>query len=273
MLWSGVSRERARTSRSRGRVRGSRAPVQGCGPRCSGSCASCDPVGSSLRTSLLSELEALTAYSVTWKEKATPAGRSWWVLGRSGLRTRGTGSGSWPTAAATPYGNNRGGGAGRVGPIRPSLEGMARDLWATPDWKTGIRPSPTFKNGSLTLYGQVGLGRKAGPLAPESPSTSGRSRGWPTAQARDAANRSPDPMRVGDPKRHGGYNLDDWVAKEEWGQRTKGRGVLNSRWVAQLMGYPSDWLDVGTESLSKLWGTPSSRRSSRSSGGQSRRRS
>ena len=36
----------------------------------------------------------------------------------------------WPTASATPYGNNRGGGAGRVGPVRPSLEGAAR-LWPT----------------------------------------------------------------------------------------------------------------------------------------------
>lgn len=50
------------------------------------------------------------------------------------------------------------------------------------------------------------------------------------------------------------------------------RGVLNSRWVAQLMGYPSDWLDVPTESLSKLWATPSSRRLSRPLGGRSSKR-
>lgn len=60
----------------------------------------------------------------------------------------------WPTATALEYGSNRGGSAGRVGPIRLSLP------------------------------------------APESRSTSGRS-----------------------------------------------RARLNHRWVAQLMGYPSDWLD------------------------------
>jgi hypothetical protein len=38
---------------------------------------------------------------------------------------------------------------------------------------------------------------------------------WPTPQARDGDpnGRSADPTRVGDPARHGGYNLDDWAAK------------------------------------------------------------
>jgi hypothetical protein len=46
-----------------------------------------------------------------------------------------------PTPAAAPYGNNQGGGMGRVGPVRYSLESMARrNLWPTPtarDWKDG----------------------------------------------------------------------------------------------------------------------------------------
>jgi hypothetical protein len=36
---------------------------------------------------------------------------------------------------------------------------------------------------------------------------------WPTPQARDGDSRGSDPSRVGDPARHGGYNLDDWAAK------------------------------------------------------------
>jgi len=32
----------------------------------------------------------------------------------------------WPTPSATPYGSNRGGGAGRVGPVRHSLQALAR---------------------------------------------------------------------------------------------------------------------------------------------------
>ena len=39
--------------------------------------------------------------------------------------------GLWPTPAATPYGTNQGGSAGRVGPIRESLDTMARH-WPTP---------------------------------------------------------------------------------------------------------------------------------------------
>ena len=38
------------------------------------------------------------------------------------------------------------------------------------------------------------------------------------------------------------------------------RGSLNSRWVAQLMGYPSGWLDLPTETLSWLAATASCRR-------------
>ena len=45
---------------------------------------------------------------------------------------------------------------------------------------------------------------------------------------------------------------------------------LNSRWVAQLMGFPSDWCDVPTERLCALWATRSSRRSSRRSAGDPR---
>jgi len=36
---------------------------------------------------------------------------------------------------------------------------------------------------------------------------------WPTPQAHDASNRKGQAKRVGDPARHGGWNLEDWVAK------------------------------------------------------------
>ena len=46
-----------------------------------------------------------------------------------------------PTPAATAYGTNQGGAAGRTGPVRPSLETMARkNMWPTPqawDYKSG----------------------------------------------------------------------------------------------------------------------------------------
>jgi hypothetical protein len=46
---------------------------------------------------LLLGLGGLTPFCPAWKNSGTPAGRSWWVLGRSGLRTSETESGWWPT--------------------------------------------------------------------------------------------------------------------------------------------------------------------------------
>jgi DNA (cytosine-5)-methyltransferase 1 len=43
------------------------------------------------------------------------------------------------------------------------------------------------------------------------------------------------------------------------------RGSLNSRWVAQLMGYPPDWCELPTDTLSALTVTRSSPKSSSSS--------
>lgn len=63
------------------------APGQGCGSKCSESCAKCGPLGSLLKTSLALELTALTGCCVTWSAQATPAGRSWWVLMTSDSHT------------------------------------------------------------------------------------------------------------------------------------------------------------------------------------------
>jgi len=151
---------------------------------------------------------------------------------------------NWPTASAVSYGNNRGGGAGRVGPVRPSLEGLVRGL-----------------------------------PAPESPSTSGKSRDWPTATQLDhVEKRTTQGRGVKNPTLLGavaGFNPRDVERTQKYcshdltGIPTQKRGTLNSRWVAQLMGYPSDWLDVPTERLSRLWATRSSRKSSQRSGKQS----
>lgn len=51
-------------------------------------------VGSLLRTALISELGALTPSSLHWKHSATPAGRSWYVLGTSEPTTKGRDAGS-----------------------------------------------------------------------------------------------------------------------------------------------------------------------------------
>jgi hypothetical protein len=56
--------------------------------------------------------------------------------------TGGTASGLLPTPSAVSYGSNRGGSAGRTGPVRPSLQTMAaKNLW--PSSEREMLPTPT----------------------------------------------------------------------------------------------------------------------------------
>jgi hypothetical protein len=64
----------------------------------------------------------------------------------------------WPTPTL-PYGTNQGGAAGRVGPVRPSLEGLARQ-WSTPraspNENRNTKPAPSHGNGhGRTLAGDA----------------------------------------------------------------------------------------------------------------------
>lgn len=232
-LWPGASR--AKTCRSPAEAPASRAPARACGPRCFGSCANCDPLGSSLRTFLLSAFEARTRSSLTWKIRATPSGRPWWALGRSGRRTGATGSGFWPTATATRYGsgNNGNPGDGRTEYATkraPSLETCAKLDWSTAsarDWKDTAGMSPIRPDGKGHRLDQ--LPRQV--FAEES--------GRPGAASLSTSGRPPASL------------------------------ILNWRWVAQLMGFPRGWCDVGTAQVLRLsetaWSPRSSRRSARRS--------
>lgn len=91
----------AKTSALRGKGRASKASGRDSGPKWPASFGKYDLAGYWLKMYLLCEAEGPTGCSLIWKRQATPLGRLWWVLGRSGRRTNGTGCGSWPTAAAT----------------------------------------------------------------------------------------------------------------------------------------------------------------------------
>lgn len=287
---------------------------RGFGSRRPGLWASLDPVGACLRTSVLSELEGLTGCVLTWRVRDTPSGRCWWVLGRSEPRTDESESGSWPTVKAQepgwtldgattedgqPPNQNRrvvkGGvvrtwglkqaiqsqrsawptatamdsiGSGAAGYSTESgrhpgttLTDAANGLWARPqarDWRMdGWAPSQHERN-SPNVMAQV----CAGLLDQGSHSTSGKSRDWPTARA------------GGDTLVGGTGNLAQ-LDGTELARGLGNRGSLNSRWVAQLMGYPPDWCDLPDEeieNLSKPMGTRSCRSSSRRSAGRSSRR-
>jgi len=121
----------AKTSVAQAKERASRAAARVYGERCLGLSAKSDPVGYSLRMFLRSSCEALTGYSLRWKESATPSGHWWLALGRSARRTKGTECGSsesWPTVHGNqgnngPSGTELGNAVNSAGPTN----------WATPD--------------------------------------------------------------------------------------------------------------------------------------------
>ena len=89
----------APVSRSAVPARGRAKPTSATsGPRCSGSSASV-ALQSSLESRLRPRLDTVGSmeYSQTWREKATPAGRSYWAHTASARRTSGSGATGWPS--------------------------------------------------------------------------------------------------------------------------------------------------------------------------------
>lgn len=80
---------------------GERAPCSLKSSEYSKSAEMIDQTGLSLRMYLISVCEGLIQSSLYWKNKGTPAGRPWWVLGQSKPRIKGTESGLLPTPNAS----------------------------------------------------------------------------------------------------------------------------------------------------------------------------
>ena len=114
--------------------KGSRRRIAGgSGPPSRTSFASYDPATSSWRTSRVSLDGEWETYSETWPPSGTTRNGTAYRRPSSVPPIYATGSGLLPIPSAVSYGTNQGGGMGRVGPVRPSLETMARyDLWPTP---------------------------------------------------------------------------------------------------------------------------------------------
>jgi hypothetical protein len=222
-----------------------------------------------------------------------------------------------PTPSAVSYGSNQGGGMGRVGPVRYSLDSMARkglmssvaaypvrtsalperaralrasaaaygqsspELLARYDRATSSwRTSQLCLDGELSVFSETwprsglmrnGTAYQLPPLVRLTDATGFGS--WPTPTADDADNVTrksgqyqsltrtvkmwPTPHSsmstgVGTQGRDGGQNLQTAIG-----------GSLNPTWVEWLMGFPLGWTDLGR------WAMPSSRKSRKSSGGQS----
>ena len=246
------------------------------GSGCDDSLQLFDLLGSSLRTSLLSELAALTKCSARWKRSVTPAGRSWGVLMTSARRTGASGCSSWPTA----HGMDNGGNPRRNGPTGNELGRAVTRDWFTPqgrDWKDsgptqgnrksvnlGVQAARDWQTPNAMAGGSVSRGGKrigekllAGQADQESRSTSGKPRDWSTPQAFDA-NEVPNGNAAERRTKGGCRNLGQEIG-----------GSLNPAWVSQLMGFFDGWTDLPAETLLELWATQSSGKSRTSLGAPS----
>jgi len=139
-----------------------------------------------------------------------------------------------PTPAASSYGNNQGGGAGRVGPVRPSLESMA---------KQGLLPTPTVGDAKSS-----GSRQKKGSKAKPGVSLTDVVVHRRTINEKHG-DRLPTPSTrdyKGSPGKgtKGGRSLP-----RSLGQTTRS---LNPRFVTWMMGFPLPWFDsaISTESKS-----------------------
>jgi hypothetical protein len=130
----------AKISPSPERARALRASAAGYGRSTPELLARYDRATSSWRTSQLCLDGDLSEFSETWPRSGLMRSGTAYLLPPLVRLTDETGSGLWPTPAAVSYGTNQGGGMGRVGPIRPSLETMARqNLWPTADRYSGLQ--------------------------------------------------------------------------------------------------------------------------------------
>ena len=214
------------------------------------------------QTSLLSTKSSVK-FSATWPRAGTMRNGRVFVLPMLEHHTEGNESSSLLTPSAVSYGSNIGGGMGRVGPIRPSLETMARkNLWPTPkaqnanspgihgrgglDLQTAVKmwPTPTMTDSKGRTY-TYDQGDKTKPRL----SLSGLVKFYPT----------PTTPRPHDNESTAGKYLPTQNQRDLSSVVARNGGQLNPAWVEWLMGFP-----IGYTAL-EHWATASSHSARRQS--------
>lgn len=127
---SSLAERRARTSPLLGSEPAFTASAAASSSTTSGSPSSARPRGSSGRTSP-EQLALFPPSSPSSTATGTPEPGPCFERVTWEPPTSEPASSSWPTPTATRYGTNQGGAAGRTGPVRPSLDTLAK-TWATP---------------------------------------------------------------------------------------------------------------------------------------------
>ena len=163
-----------------------------------------------------------------------------------------------PTPSASPYGTNQGGAAGRVGPVRPSLQTMARKMmWPTPNVPSGGRR--VSKDAEIRLTGQTPTAYHRGKK--QQVGLEQAVAWWPTPRSTDGTHGgrvTPRKSREGGnlieavsnrttwatPSVCGNYNRKGASPKSGDGLATQAGGALNPTWVEWLMGWPIGFTDL-----------------------------
>jgi len=192
-----------------------------------------DPATSSCRTSQLCLVEGWSVFSETWPRSGMMRNGTAYRLPPLVRLTDETEHGLWQTPVADDAVNRTAGKYNSRG--EPKLSAQVK-IWPTPSVK-----------GNHNRKG-------ASPTSGDGLSTAVKKSLWPT------------PTRV---TNSGGAALCKWGgagSREKLRQMVSSEelnGALNPTWVEWLMGFPLEWTAL------EDWGTPSSRKSRKSSGGQS----
>ena len=271
MLTSSLADSPARTSVSQTpQPKVSTEPEADSSSNYSESSARLDQIGSSLRTHLRCALEGQTGYSMKWKDKGTPAGRSWWVLGISSRPIAETVSGLLPTPTnqSQSGGVRWGGGTGASRVLKEvGLHRWGNDahLLPTPNTPNGgrrVSKDAEWKGTTAYLNGkkqQVGLetailGHLPTPTATEYGSSNN---GCPRDGRREefATKVKPSLRYMLTPTAKGNLNspymVDKWAGARALRSLMESLGVGGTVALARIyqwmMGYPRGWLDSGSK--------------------------